>query len=135
MLINVFLEKEVIDGYAAIPNWAKLGYEIFAMTFIKVRPAIGSKKKYDDTRKRGSEWLLKQPNIDMSGACRGMGVDSFALSFHKGYSEYDELLRNLRLQMGDLIEDVQGVLVNLRGKELLKPFHLKYLTEKEDFDV
>jgi hypothetical protein len=67
----------------------------------------------------------------MSGACRGIGVDSFNLSFHKSYSDYDEFMRNLRLEMGDFIDDIKTVLVNLSGKELLKPLHLKYLAESK----
>ena len=126
---RAFLEKEVIDGYTVIPKWEKLGYKIFAMTFVKIKPVVGTKEEYADSRKRGTEWLMSQPNIVMSGGCRGMGVDAFNLSFHKNYSDYDDFMRNLRLEMGDLIEDVKSVLVNLSGKELLKPLHLKYLTQ------
>jgi len=60
-----------------------------------------------------------------------MGVDSFNLSFHKSYSHYDEFMRNLKLEMGDFIDDIKAVLANLGGKELLKPLHLKYLAEAE----
>jgi DNA-binding Lrp family transcriptional regulator len=126
---RAFLEKEVIEGYTVIPKWEKLGYRIFAMTFVKIKPVVGTKEEYADSRKRGTEWLMSQPYIVMSGGCRGMGVDAFNLSFHKSYSDYDDFMRNLRLEMGDLIENVKSVLVNLGGKELLKPPHLKYLTQ------
>ena len=126
---RAFLEKEVIDGYTVIPKWEKLGYKIFAMTFVKIKPVVGTKEEYADSRKRGTEWLMSQPYIVMSGGCRGMGIDAFNLSFHKSYSDYDDFMRNLRLEMGDLIDNIQSVLVNLRGSELLKPLHLKYLTE------
>jgi len=48
-----FLEKELIDGYTAIPKWDKLGYEIFAITLVKIKPAIASREKYEATRKKG----------------------------------------------------------------------------------
>jgi len=32
--------------------------------------------------------------------------------------------------MGDLVEDVQTVFVNLDGDAILKPLHLKYLAEE-----
>lgn len=124
-----FLEKELIDGYTTIPKWAKLGYEIFAITLIKIKSAIASKEKYEPTRKKGLEWLMSNPNIIMAGACRGMGVDSFMISLHKSYSDYDEFMREYRLELGDFIDEVNSVLVNLRGKELLKPFNFKYLAE------
>jgi DNA-binding Lrp family transcriptional regulator len=126
---RAMLEKELIDGYTAIPKWEKLGYEIFAITLFKIKSLIASKEKYNATRKKGLEWLMRQNNVIMSGACRGIGMDSFTLSLHKNYSGYDEWMRNIRLEMGDLMDDVQSVLVNLSGKELLKPLNLKYLAE------
>ncbi len=128
---RALLEKEVIDGYTAIPKWEKLGYEIFAITLVKIKAAIASKGQYEAVRKRGMEWLMNQPNIVMAGACRGMGVDSFMMSFHMSYSDYDEFMSSYRYELGDFIDDVQCILVNLAGKELLKPFSLKYLAEAE----
>ncbi len=123
------LEREFIDGYSAFPKWAKLGYEIFAITLVKVRQEVASEEKYANVQKRGIDWLMRQPNIIMAGGCRGMGMDSFNLSFHKSYADYDEWMRKLKLEMADLIEEVQSILVNLRGTELLKPLHLKYLAQ------
>jgi DNA-binding Lrp family transcriptional regulator len=126
---RAFLEKELLEGYTAIPKWNKLGYELFAITFVKIKPIIASKERYAEVRKRGLEWLMSQHQIVMGGACRGMGLDSFMISFHKSYSDYDEFMRNYRLELGELIDDVQSVFVNLDGKELLKPLNLKYLAE------
>lgn len=124
---RAILERELIEGYTAIPRWEKLGYEIFAMTFVKIRTAIGSKQEYNKTREKAMSWLMNQPNIIMSGACRGIGMDSFMISVHRSYKDYDEFMRSLRLELGDFMEDVQSVLVNLGGKELLKPLNFKYL--------
>jgi DNA-binding Lrp family transcriptional regulator len=126
---RTFLEKELLDGYTAIPKWDKLGYEIFAITFVKIKAAIGSKESYEATRKKGIEWLMSQSNVIMSGACRGMGMDSFMISLHKTYGDYDNFMRDYRLELGGFIDDVQCVLANLGGTELLKPFHLKYLAK------
>jgi DNA-binding Lrp family transcriptional regulator len=124
-----FLEKEFIDGYTTIPKWEKLGYEILAITFVKIKPTIASKESYEATRGKGLNWLMNQHNIVMAGGCRGMGMDSFMISFHRSYSDYDEFMRSCRLELAETIDDVQSILVNLCGKELLKPFHLKYLAE------
>ncbi len=123
------LEKELIEGYTAIPKWEKLGYEIFAITFFKTKSVVATKERYSTVRKKGLDWLMSQPNVIMAGACRGMGMDAFNLSLHKSYSDYDDWFRDIRLELGDLIDDVQSVLVNLRGKELLKPLHFKYIAE------
>jgi DNA-binding Lrp family transcriptional regulator len=124
-----FLEKEFIDGYTTVPKWEKLGYEIFAITLVKIKPTIAAKEEYEATREKGLHWLMNQHNIVMAGACRGMGMDSFMISFHRSYSDYDEFMRSYRLELAETIDDVQSILVNLCGKELLKPFHLKYLAE------
>jgi len=126
---RAFLERELIDGYSAIPKWEQLGYEIFAITLIKIKQAIASKEKYESTRKKGLTWLEHNPNIIMAGACRGMGVDSFMISLHKTYSDYDNFMHDYRLELGKFIDNAQAILVNLRGKELLKPLNFKYLAE------
>jgi DNA-binding Lrp family transcriptional regulator len=128
---RTILEKELIDGYTAVPKWKNIGFEILAITFVKIKADIASKEKYEDTRKKGLGWLMDQPNIIMSGACRGMGVDSFMISLHKDYLDYDDFVRKYRLELGDFISDVESALVNLAGKELLKPLSLKYLAETD----
>jgi DNA-binding Lrp family transcriptional regulator len=126
---RAFIERELIDGYTAVPKWKKLGYEILAITLIKTKSGLASKEKYAAVRKRGLEWLMKQPNIIMSGGCRGMGVSAFMISVHKSYSDYDEFMYRYRLELADTVDDLQTVIVNLAGRELLKPLHLKYLAE------
>ncbi|UCE96751.1 MAG: Lrp/AsnC family transcriptional regulator [Candidatus Bathyarchaeota archaeon] len=121
------LEKNIIDTYTVIPSWEGIGYEIFAITLVKVKPEVATKNKSKIARKRGLEFLMSQPNIIMGGGCRGMGMSVFHISLHKNYSDYDDWMLRLRSEMGDLIEDAQSILVNLRGKELLKPLNLKYL--------
>lgn len=123
------IEKDMIDGYTAIPRWEKLGYELFAITLVKIRAAIASEEKYDETRKKGFAWLTKQPCIIMAGACRGMGFDSFMISIHKSYTDYDEFLRSHRLKLGDFVEDVQSILVNLGGREIMKTLGFRGLFE------
>ena len=124
-----FLEKELSDGYAAIPKWDKLGYEIFAITLVKIKPTIASKEKYAPTREKGLKWLMSVPSVIMAGACRGMGADSFMISLHKSYADYDDFMHNYRLEMSEFIENVHSILVNLRGKEIVKPLNFKYLAE------
>lgn len=126
---RAFLEKELFDGYTVFPKWEKLGYEILAITLIKTKPVYSSKENYESVMKRGFGWLRNQHNILMAGAIEGMGFNSFAISVHKGYPDYNEFLHTLRLDMGDLIDDLQTLLVDLVAKNRLKPLHLKYLAE------
>jgi DNA-binding Lrp family transcriptional regulator len=123
------LEKNLIDGHTAIPKWKKLGYEIFAITLFKIKAEIASEKRRNDTRERGLNWLMDQPNIIMAGGCRGSGFDSFMISMHRSYTDYDEFMGKHRLELGDTMDSVQSTLVNLYGEEVLKPLSLTYLTK------
>ncbi len=123
------LEKKLIDGYTTIPLWDKLGYEIFAITLVKSKPTLASREKYQVVRKRGMEWLKSQSNVIMAGGCRGDGSNAFMISVHRNYAEFDDFSHKYRLELGDTVDDVKTILVNLAGRELLKPLHLKYLAE------
>jgi DNA-binding Lrp family transcriptional regulator len=126
---RAFLEKELIDGYTAIPKWEKLGYEILALTFVKTKTILGLEEKYTAAHEKGRKWLMDQPNVIMGGGCRGMGMDGFFISVHKSYTEFNEFMFQHKRKVGDQVEDVQTILVNLAGKEILKPLNLKYLAE------
>ena len=124
------LEKDFLNGYTAIPKWEKIGYEILAIALIKA-VGIFSSKEYPDIQKQGLEWLAKQPNVIMGGACEGMGMNAFIISLHKNFSDHSKFMLNLRLEMGNFIDEVQTILVDLRATQRLKPFHLKYLAGTE----
>jgi len=123
------LEKEVIEGYTAIPIWGKLGYEILAFTFVKTIQTLGLRKEYEAAVKRGTEWLMKHPNVIMSGGCRGMNANGFIVSVHKSYSDLDDFLSDHKRELGDMFTDIQTAIVNLAGTQVLKPLHFKYLAE------
>jgi DNA-binding Lrp family transcriptional regulator len=124
------LEKEVIDGYTAIPKWGELGFEIFSITFIKsnIRSAPMAEKKA--VIEKGSDWVRKQPNIFLAGRGRGCGFDGFMMSFHKRYSDYSSMLAELQSHMGGVVQ-TESFILPLGTDSVIKPFHLKYLAETE----
>lgn len=126
---RVFLERELIDGYTAIPRWEKLGYTVLAITFVKSKQAFGMEERYEAAHKKGIKWLMQHPNVIMGGGCRGMGMDGFFISVHKSYSDFDKFMFDHKREMGEFVEDVQTAIVNLDGSAILKPLHLKYLAE------
>jgi DNA-binding Lrp family transcriptional regulator len=125
------LEKEIIDGYTMIPKWKKLGYDILAFTFIKSKQDLWLKENYDVIRKRARKWLMKHPNVLMSGGCRGMGMNGVMVSVHKSYSDFDSFMTEHRIELGDMLADIDSIIVNLEGNDVLKPLHLKYLADAE----
>jgi DNA-binding Lrp family transcriptional regulator len=126
------LEKEAIDGYTAIPRWATLGYRILAFTFVKSKEDLWLKENYDVVREKGTKWVMQHPNVIMSGGCRGMKMNGFMISAHKSYSDFDKFMYEHKRELGDMFTDVESIIVNFEGIDILKPFHLKYLAEAGD---
>lgn len=125
---NQMVEQGLIQGFTVIPDFVKIGYKLMAITLIKAM-GIFTKKDYAEIRGQGLKWLRNEPGIIMGGACEGMGMNSFILSLHKSYSDYNKFMLKLRLEMGDFMDDAQSILVDLGATERLKPLHLKYLAE------
>lgn len=128
---RAFLERDLIDGYTTIPKWSRLGYEILAVTLVKAPLKFASNQKRKDAADRSRTWLAKQHNVVMGSECRGMGMTGMMISFHKSYTDLDDFLNAHREELGDFLEDVQTIVVNLAGEAVYRPFHLKYLAQAE----
>jgi len=122
---RAFIEREYIDDYTAIPKWSKIGYNLFVITLVKIKADIASKEKYDIVRKKALAWLSTQPDILMSTGSRGGGVDSFMISIHKTYSDFDKFIHDYKYELGELIDDCHSIIVNLGGEEVTKHFTLR----------
>jgi len=130
---GILEKKGVIETYTLIPKWVNLGYSLMAITLVKVRVFTPGdhEARYQQVLQRGANWIISKPNILMAGGCRGVGVESFMISIHKTYADFDEFMNDCRLKLGDLLEIVQFVLINLAGREVLKTFNPAHLTEAE----
>ena len=123
------LEKKLIDAYTVVPKWDKLGYEILAVTLVKTPSKFASNEKRENARDKAIRWLEKQANVIMGSGCRGMGMSGIMISLHKSYSDLDEFLTNHGHHLGDLLEDVQTIVINLSGNAYYRPLNFKYLAE------
>ena len=123
------LEKEVIDGYTAIPKWEKIGYEILAVTLVTSPLRSGTDQTQEESSEKASKWLEEQPNVIFAALCRGMGATGIMFSLHKNYGDLEEFLNNQRLQLGQIMEKVETVIVSFYGKSVFRPLGLKYLAK------
>ncbi len=123
------LEKEAIDGYTAIPVWAKLGYELLALTFVKGNQSLALKENTKVAHERGAKWAMRHPNVLMGSGSRGMGMNGFFISVHKSYADFDKLMSEHKRELGDMFTEIESVIVNLAGQEIVKPLSLKYLAD------
>lgn len=122
------LEKEYIRTYTVIPDFAKLGYQILAFTFIKVKsyPSIEEAEKIVQ---RATEWANRHPNVIFASDGEGFGKDLIMMSFHKNYALYSDFMRTYALDWGEILGEFGSFLVSIGSGFKIKPFDLKYLAD------
>jgi len=83
------LEKEgYIKEYTAIPDFTKLGYEILALTFVKLKKGLGA-EEIEKAKKTAKERLEENSSeIIMVERGTGLGYDGVFLSLHESYASY-----------------------------------------------
>jgi DNA-binding Lrp family transcriptional regulator len=117
------LEREgVIQDYTVVPDFRKMGFEILALTFVKMRPEVLTPEVMKKTR----EYAAKFPSAIFSATGEGLGMTGVIISFHKDYTDYHKKVNLLRLDWKDITEDIQTFIVSIGEKEY-KRFSLTYL--------
>lgn len=121
------VKEGVIKEFTVIPDFTKMGYEIMAITCVKI-----NEKMIMEIEKKAEEYMKTQPNIIFAGGgAQGMGKNGLMISLHESYSDFSNFLTNHMIYWGDNIEDHFSILVSLKER-IVKPLSLKYLAEKEE---
>ena len=132
------LEKEgYIREYTMIPNFAKLGYELMAITFVKLKRVL-SEEEIENARKIAKERLAKiSLPLFMLERGMGLGYQGTIISFHESYASYLALRGWLRDFTFLEIGEIESFLINLKDKVSYVPptftliaKHLATLREK-----
>ena len=119
------LEKNgMIEDYTIIPDFKKMGFELLAITFAKLRPEILS----SETSEKAREYVAKFPNTIFASAGEGMGMNAVNISFFRNYTEYQKRLNLFRTEWKAIIEDFQSFIVAI-GEEPFKRFSLTHLKD------
>lgn len=117
------LERDgVIQDYTIIPDFKKMGFEIMALTFVKMRADV----LLGETREKTKKYAAKFPNVILAYSGRGLGMTGVILSLHKNYTEYHKQLNMLRVDLKEITEDVQSFIVAI-GEGEYKRCSLTYL--------
>ena len=119
-LLSKLKEEGYVREYTVIPDFRKLGYEIAAFTFVKLKQLTQDElekaraKAREDMRQAPSEIVLFE---------RGMGAqcDGVIVSFHKNYSSYLSLRD--RTKEYSFLESCNSFLINLNDE-----IHYRQLT-------
>lgn len=124
------LEKEgYIKEYTIIPDFLKLGLDILALTFVKLRKVLDA-EKIDKARRVAQQSLNKGPlEIVMLERGIGLGYDGVIVSLHKDYTSYQEFKKWLGQFAFLELEEVESFLISLSDKIHYRPLTLTQLAK------
>lgn len=110
------LEKEgYVIEYTVIPNLVKLGYDILAITLVKLKEKLNP-QQVEGMRKKALR-LSKTTALNCIVAVSTLGseYDGILVSVHKSYSDYLDFKQQItRFAFGN-VENVQNILLSLTG--------------------
>jgi len=119
------MEREkLIKSYTIIPDWRKLGFEIFTFTFVKMDPKVMS----DELVGKVKDYAAKFPNSFFAATGEGLGMTGVIVSLHKDYRDYSRKLALFRQDWGQYMSDIQSF-VMVTDEGIIKDFSFKYFTE------
>ncbi len=123
------LERDgYVHEYTIIPDLQKLGYEILAITFVRLKQL--SKEQTEKARKIALEIIEKGPSeIIMAVRGTGLGYAGVVVSFHENYSGYTEFLKWLRRSEGFEISETDSYIVSLADPVRYRPLTFRTLAQ------
>jgi DNA-binding Lrp family transcriptional regulator len=120
------LEREgLIKGYTIVSDWRKLGFEIMAFTFLKMRPEIRS----EDILRKVKQYAEEYPFAIYVAYGQGLGgMTGVVVALHRSYTEYMRYLSSFRMEWRDYVEDVKSFVTAL-GEAEVKELSFTYLAK------
>ena len=120
------VEEGVIKEFTVIPDFVKMGYEIMAISCVRVKSTILSK-----LLEKAGKWMMEYPNVIFVSKAQGMGKNGVAISFHKNYTDYTNFLAKGLEEWGDDVEEYDSMLISLEGR-IAKTLSLSYLADQKE---
>jgi hypothetical protein len=118
------LEKEgYIMEYTIVPNFNKIGYHIFALTFFRLKKDIPPDEMHKAVKLGLEKSLQAPPNVVVIERGIGLHSESFIASFHKDYASYTKLMQGVKTSQYLDASTVENFMVDLDDK-----VHYRYLT-------
>ena len=122
-LLRKLEDKGVVREYTILPDFRRLGYNLMALTFFKLKPLQAQEIQRAQEQ---TEQLLREESfgIVMYEKGMGLGYDMLAVSFHQDYSSFIKMKQKafdfsfLELTGSD------SFLIDLNDKIHYRPFSL-----------
>jgi DNA-binding Lrp family transcriptional regulator len=126
--VRSWLEKNnFIREYVAIPEFSKIGLELVAFTFFKIRLRV-TKEAVEEIRKRAETFIKNHPNIILALRGEGLGCDGILVSLHKNFATFTQFMRELKTETANT-EVVGNFLASLTDKDQYRSLTFKHLKE------
>jgi DNA-binding Lrp family transcriptional regulator len=119
------LEKEgVIQEYTMIPDFAKLGFQLMGLTFLKLKKPL-KKEETEKVIENGKKAAKSEPFAAlMRESGLGFGYDGVMVTLYQNYTEYCKHMDYTR-QFGFLeAQDMESFLISLGNKVRFRPLTL-----------
>jgi DNA-binding Lrp family transcriptional regulator len=131
--LRVKLEKEgFIKTYTIIPDFTKLGYQIMAFTFSKLK-SYPTPEDATKIAQQATEWVKKCPNVIFASDGEGLGgKDVVMISIHRDFIKYSDFMRKYALEWGHIVATFETFLVSLGPGFKMKSLDLKYLADDNE---
>jgi DNA-binding Lrp family transcriptional regulator len=116
--------EKLIRSYTIMPDWRKLGFEIFALTFVKMDPKVMSTELVGKVK----DYANKFNNSFFASTGEGLGMTGVIMSLHKDYRDYSQKLALFRRDWGQYMTDIQSF-VMVTDEGTIKEFSFRYFGE------
>jgi DNA-binding Lrp family transcriptional regulator len=117
------IEREgIIRNYTIVPDWRKIGFNILALTFVKMHPELLSEELIGKVK----QYAAKFPNSIFASTGEGLGMTGVIVSFHEDYRDYAQKLSLFRMDWGKYMEDIKSFTI-VTGEGEIKEFSFTYL--------
>jgi len=124
------LEAEgYIKEYTMIPDFRKLGYELVALTFLKLKGSL-SNEETQKARETVKE-RIKESKFPIVMLERGMGLgyDGVLVSVYENYASYTEHMNLLRTCQFLELSHLESFMISLNDRVRYRPLTLALLAE------
>jgi DNA-binding Lrp family transcriptional regulator len=124
------LEKDgIIKEYTMIPDFQKLGYELLALTFVKLRSTLGPEET-EKARKITRQELEKSKfGVTMLERGIGLGYDGVLIGLYEDYATYTEHRNRLKEYPFLEVAGVEGFLISLDDEVKYRPLTMQALAK------
>jgi DNA-binding Lrp family transcriptional regulator len=127
--LRVKLEREgYIKEYTIIPDFEKLGYEIMAITFVKLSKHL-TPEQIDDARQIAKEELEKSHLVIMLERGLGLKYDGVIIAFYEDYVAYLKYMDILKQYRFLETSETESFLISLKDPIRYRPLTFKALAE------